>query len=462
MHRPLYLGLVCAAAAAAQASITVGSNVHVSATRPDIPHNEVVIAADPHNAGRLLACSMMLPSNGNTNSAAYVSTDGGMTWMAPVVADEPWANDPSCGYGPDGTAYFIAKTATRNPRTSSDWDVLNIRRSGDGGHTWELFPGVPANDRPFMAVDTTMGPYRGRLYAAFNHHVHGENGGHTPDDFRNTIRLATSIDGGRSFRHSYDRVLMDQGGEFTASSIVGAVAVLSDGTVAVLHEHALMSARGSTTSKLRTVRSWLQLFLSRDGGQTLEPARKIADIGASTYNKANTRAGNGAMAVDAGDGGLKDQIYVVWTDAASGRSEVMFSRSGDRGATWSAPRSISDDQKSSEPGAGPDDFMLAIAVNPAGVIGVQWYDRRDAPNNRDYYVRFTASLDGGETWQPSVRVSEFPNAESANKQGRGFLLTGGDTAGLAADNAGVFHSLWIDNRTGVQQVWTAAVSVRPN
>ena len=39
-------------------------------------------------------------------------------------------------------------------------------------------------------------------------------------------------------------------------------------------------------------------------------------------------------------------------------------------------------------------------------------------------------------------------------------LNGGDTAGLAADANGVFHLLWIDNRTGVHQVWTTTVKVR--
>jgi hypothetical protein len=35
----------------------------------------------------------------------------------------------------------------------------------------------------------------------------------------------------------------------------------------------------------------------------------------------------------------------------------------------------------------------------------------------------------------------------------------GDTAGLCADADGVFHPLWIDNRTGERQVWTATFRV---
>jgi len=126
--------------------------------------------------------------------------------------------------------------------------------------------------------------------------------------------------------------------------------------------------------------------------------------------------------------------------------------------------------------------MPAIAVNRDGVVGVSWYDRRDFPDESGWIVRFRASLDGGETWLPSIRVSEQPNnyserstfplglyVQSASDAqsytiislgAYGNIILGGDTAGLAADVDGVFHPVWADNRTGVAQVWTAPVTVR--
>lgn len=75
-----------------------------------------------------------------------------------------------------------------------------------------------------------------------------------------------------------------------------------------------------------------------------------------------------------------------------------------------------------------------------------------------YWVRFSASLDGGETWLPSVRVSTDANlVNPAEKETR---FNGGDTAGLTADADGVFHACWIDNRAGVHQMWTTTVAVR--
>jgi hypothetical protein len=88
-------------------------------------------------------------------------------------------------------------------------------------------------------------------------------------------------------------------------------------------------------------------------------------------------------------------------------------------------------------------------------VGVCWYDRRDNPDNLGYYVRFRASVDGGRTWLPSVRVSTAAQVSSEDTR-----KNSGDTAGLAADADGVFHPVWIDNRTGIPQMWTATVKVR--
>jgi hypothetical protein len=109
--------------------------------------------------------------------------------------------------------------------------------------------------------------------------------------------------------------------------------------------------------------------------------------------------------------------------------------------------------------------MATPAVNRDGIVGMLWYDRRNNPDNIGYYARFSASLDGGETWLPSVRVSEMANTNLADGDKKlrpigTFSSTGGHTAGLEADPSGVFHALWIDNRTGVQQVWTAAIEIK--
>jgi hypothetical protein len=164
----------------------------------------------------------------------------------------------------------------------------------------------------------------------------------------------------------------------------------------------------------------------------------------------------------------------------SGRWEVWFTYSADKGLTWARPRVVSDDVARAGSN-GPDNFNATVAVNKSGVVAVAWYDRRDNPDNLGWYVRLTASLDGGDTWLPSVRVSEAPHTFQGGERltldddvrfdahGSGpanltirlqsRTLYAGHTAGMAASADGSFYPLWVDNRTGVPQAWTARVTV---
>jgi hypothetical protein len=84
-----------------------------------------------------------------------------------------------------------------------------------------------------------------------------------------------------------------------------------------------------------------------------------------------------------------DDLYAVWQarQPTSGSKFVLFTRSGDRGATWSEGHSIN-----IRNGA----FVPAIATGSAGRIYVAWTDER--AGRRAVY--FNRSLDGGVTWLP--------------------------------------------------------------
>jgi hypothetical protein len=181
-----------------------------------------------------------------------------------------------------------------------------------------------------------------------------------------------------------------------------------------------------------------------------------------------------SIAADPGSVRYKDRLYVVWPDCRSGRSRILSSFSSDEGKTWSSPRMVDDPPATSSRQPLPSNFMPMVAVNRDGIVGVVWYDRRDDPTNLGWSIRFAASLDGGETWLPGTRVSSQPNVFDED----GFLSTtapatgvtielddrqfyAADTVGLTAAADGSFHPFWIDNRTGVPQVWTARIRVRP-
>ena len=445
-------GLAVAGSVNAQARIAVGPNVQASKSRSQVEHIEVTIAADPANANRLIACSML-----TGGVAAYVSFDAGATWSAPVTnTGAPRANDPTCAYGPNGAVYFVHKLKeTAGP---SDLDRLAVHRSLDGGRVWDaMVLGPQTTDRPWIAVDRrpSEGPH-GRLLVSYNYHVHGENTllAHK-QDFLNAVALQASTDGGRTFSTFAMRALMgDSAHPFRQPGMAG-TAVLRDGTALALYEHSVGGGPNPKTGKTMVVSSALMIVRSRDGGNSIEPAFKVADI-STTYNEPHTRGVTAAIASSQSSHRFGNRAWVAWGDVGSGRAEILAAYSDDGGSTWSQPARISDPPSPSSGNQKPDHFMPVLAVNNDGIVGALWYDRRDNPDNLSYYARFSASTDGGVTWLPSVRVSSAPHT-ARGKSGTG--VTSGDTAGLAASADGRFHALWIDNRTGVQQAWTAPITV---
>jgi len=455
----------------AQTAITVGPNVQASKSRNDLVHNEVLLAADPNNAKNLLGCTMAFsPQQNKVFTMAYASHDSGTSWNFAVANDTGTLSaDPACTFGPDGKAYFIAVE-----RTGTRTDSLVVYRSVDYGRTWlprtTLLASAPSADRAYVIVDQTNSKYRGRVY------IYGQIAQRTVDgEFGGlSIALWRSLDNGATFEGPIVRSRDKPFSFHPANSVV-----LSDGTLVCLIAELDSQKRndgyvGSQSRKADVQNGTLKVVTSSDGGESLNPAVKISDM-YEDWREGST--GLPSLAADRGSSAFKDRLYAVWADGRFGRTQILVSYSTDKGKTWSAPRIVSDGQTTN--GEGPDSFMPVVAVNPDGAVGVMWYDKRDIPRGLGYYVRFTASLDGGETWQPSVRVSQAPKTfENSGtlpmtagvwRNSTGALslnlrryewLAGGHTAGMTADANGIFHPFWVDNRTGLSQIWTAAVVVR--
>ncbi len=146
-------------------------------------------------------------------------------------------------------------------------------------------------------------------------------------------------------------------------------------------------------------------------------------------------------------------VYAAWLDAdGRGCAVVAFARSVDRGATWSAPFTLSE-QASSQRDGDYDATIPTVAVNRDGIVGVAWYDTRGASDRAGRAYRFRASRDGGLTWCPSIRVSAGDILGGQKPPGPGH------TGGLAASADGAFHAVWVDDHNGRQHARTAAVRV---
>jgi hypothetical protein len=462
--------------------ISVGPNVQVSSPRGKYAHYELLAGAHLTDPNKLMACSMVIvPEQNASNSVVYTSLDGGKTWKETLEAhDANLAGDPVCPYGAGDNAYFVVLT-TKDPTK------MLVYRSSDAGLTWSQPTRLPFIDRENLIVDTTGGKYNGRLY------INGT--GSTPgieSGSKNGVFLFRSTDNGVNFQPPVVR----ESAEHQSVVGMGNTVVLSDGTLVTLFGH----NKDTTTIEGRENRanqanSWLRVVTSNDGGETLSTGIVVSDW----FMDRDRSQGSHIpwLAVDPGSTAFKDRLYAVWDDARSGRLEVLLAFSSDKGKTWSKPVTVSDDRVADDPEQGPDQIMPLVAVSNKGVVGVAWYDRREHKDNLGWWLRFAASLDGGETFLPSVRVSSTANNFGAAEiwpvkaavsgggepvrgggEGRGgslasqasrplavrvavdgFFFSPGHTSGFVADAAGVFHPIWTDNRTGVSQLWTAPVTV---
>lgn len=470
--------IICAAGGDAQTAkspIVVGPNVQVSAANGSRDHYEVYVGADPENPKDLVGCSMIeakLPTTRITDSIVYSSFDGGASWTPTLESDDALqgVGDPACVFGPGGKAYFVALAMeTDGPLSTQYTSHMLVYRSANEGKTWSEPVKLPMVDRDFISVDTTHSKYRGNVYITANGFARAI--GQAPPTAGFTY--FRSEDSGKTFSDPY--LLAAPPGHGTIGQTQSAI--LSDGTIVAFFSELLDEAHLPIRPKTPTFN--LDVVRSTDGGQSFTRATVAAQayIGYSAVGSLIP-----TLAVDNSTGPFKNRLYAVWSDYRFGRSEVLMIHSSDEGKTWSKPIVVNDDA-SRGPGKGPDDFMPAVAVNRDGVVGVMWYDRRDNPDDIGYWVRFSASLDGGETFLPSVRVSTAPQTYAPDTwrmmwpmvQGGGDPipdtpkgdLTGafavntwpGHTAGMAATADGVFHPFWVDNRSGIQQVWTAAVNV---
>jgi len=271
------------------------------------------------------------------------------------------------------------------------------------------------------------------------------------------ITLFRSLDGGKTYERPIQRLAPDR----TTVVHPGNAIVLSDGTFVAVFAQLTIDKRNDGYPDGQSVpasrpNGFIKAMTSSDGGDTLNPATLVSDMYADWRQQPKSTIPR--VDGDVYTSVFRDRIYAVWADGRfGGRTQIVLSYSTDKGNTWSKPRLVNGDRLPARVELERSAAMPAVAVNKGGIVGVTWYDRRDSTNDVDYYVRFAASLDGGETFIPSVRVSQRPRVFDQNEQWpikglviaekarpvrlviiRDEWLASGDTAGLAADANGVF------------------------
>jgi hypothetical protein len=438
--------------------IVVGPNILVS-RNSNLPHVEMMIAANPRNPKNLLGAAMsMSKPDGSMSSKTYASFDGGYTWFDSSFAEQLAGGgaDSQVAFSPHGTALFAAIARVRHRQGRSRW-ALHFYRSEDGGRTWlrPLDLGT-SYDHPQVAVDQTHGRHAGRIYVG------------VLCSADRTLGLFRSDDDGRSFVGPVKVI-----GDRSAGGNITTLMVLGDGTLVVTYT----DFKFDPARRDQPLESDIWLVKSVDGGVTFSAPVKVTTMKYSTQKDPLTRLASFPLfAADTKSKRFRDRLYAVWSGYSSGSMRIFYTYSADGGKAWAAPRPL--DNTAPE---GANQFTATVAVNDEGKVGVMWLDTRGLKrDDSEYNAYFTTSLDGGESFLPPVRLSSSPSLRWGagnmavspdvviDEKGtpRIFFVSvaarwsiGGDYLGLTADSEGVFHPLWADSRTGTFQVYSGRVRV---
>lgn len=418
--------------------IEVGEPVAVSGERPEIPQVEPSLAAHPEKPGLLFGAAITFsdPRKGfDANTVAgFRSADGGRSWQSvpfPACRVDPWVS-----FGGGDRVYLSCMGLPQSP--------LVVYSSADAGQTWSgpvRVPALEGVDRPVLSTLHKAGSTDDSVLVAFGQYSPA------PGLRSRTYGAAVSrsSNGGRTFsgpvavRHD---ALAQQ--PFDA-------AVLSSGTY-VLFFMDYATGDGEPPVHRRT---WA--VRSEDGGRTFSmPVLVFEQLGQEMP---------WAVAVDRSSK-HRDRLYLAvdgsWQRRVTGPPApgkgLFLLISDDGGESWRTAGTVTDAP------AGANAETPAIAINREGTVGVAWYDTRRNPTESCYDLYFSASLDGGVTFLPNVRVTPASSCPQASPQQHGVASRwsfGGDYSGLAAGADGKFHILWADSRSGIYRLWAADVRVVP-
>ena len=375
-------------------------------------YSEPAVTIDPENPQHIIVVFQ------NEAHAAY-SRDEGKHWtVASGVQSKQYrvSGDVSAAFDTKGHA-IICYMAFDKLGTFNYWghnssrNGLYVRRSLDGGKTWEpqdhtivaqtSSPDVPWEDKPYIVSDTTKGPYSGNLYV-----------GWTRWSLTNSkILLTRSSDDGLTWSTPIE--IDDHPGLPRDDN--GAL----EGFDGAVDNHGKLYAVWAGDNHI-------QFAVSRNGGKSFSRPRNIIDTAPIMFQVESVERSNGFPQIAVDSRGRKDRLYVTWSDYRNGDVDVFCSTSTDGGRTWTTANRVNNDPIHN----GADQFFQWLALDPSsGAVNVMFYDRRTDPTNRSQTIVLARSTDGGKS---------FVNYAWTQKPFDAFGDFLGDYTGLAAMNGRVY------------------------
>ncbi len=476
-------------------------NVTVNQDTAGAPQNETTIAVDPNNPNRVLAAAndyvtrtwtCTLPggtacgARGDGYSGTYFSNDGGTTWCCASKLDGssqgtlipgvthlsggPYdaGGDPAVTFDSRGNAYYAGLGFNR---TSAPNTVAVNRGTFDasGKLSWSAPTFInqttspsTLNDKEWIVADANAGsPFRDRVYVTFTRFLFNPINGHY---VQSPIMEAYSNDGGRTF---------------SAPQIIGAPALYSQGSRAVVGPDGTLYVFFDGATRLATLDS-TYVVKSTDGGQTFSSPLQISTLN-EISSPANTvfRVNSFPAAAVAPNG----DVYATWSTEIGSHAAAVYSKSTDGGATWSTPAlmfpGLDASTQTAEGYPAPglatpdlhrvDTFWPAVAISPSGRVYMSAYAAdvvspwqtcaHPAPgvvgrinclalgpyvNNArlDYAVR--------DLTTDQIQIVTTHPINTRLQFGGGFI---GDYTDIAVGSDNVYHALWTDTNNKQTVTW---------
>jgi hypothetical protein len=378
--------------------------------------NEPSIAVDPTDGNKMVIGWRQFDTiNSDFRQAGWgYTTDAGVHWTFPGVLQQGlFRSDPVLHFNEIGDFFYLSLRSDGFSFFCDDvWGSLN------GGQSWtELSPdqGAHGGDKEWFTVDKNVGGVgHGFQYQFWTEGLACDFGG-----------FSRSIDGGITWQTPLS---------LPHSPQWGSLDVDTNGNLFIAGEFDQFYCLRSSNAQI--------------GNETptfdqVTPVNMGGDLGMGGINNIGL-CGQTFIAADRSGGPANNNVYMLASVFPPGQNftEVMFVRSSDGGATFSAPVRVNDDANHQSKWH----WLGTLSVAPNGRIDSVWYDTRNAANNIDSQLFYSWSTDGGVTWAPNIAVSNSFNPQAGYPQNEKI----GDYITIVSDN------------TGGNVAYSATFNVNPN
>lgn len=427
----------------------VGPNIRLGDDPPALPPM-LRAQAEPHLARSVTDTNLLVATfqegrytdGGAVNCGYAVSEDGGATWsrgliphLVSALDGGPFTrvSDPVAGVDRDNT--ILLNTLGITGSSGAFRTTIVLSKSTDGGRTFSQPLTVLTNalpdvmlDKNWMAVNTFAGtPSAGRIAVTFTRFDT------TSGSQVNPIYALHSDDGGTNWTAPR---------QISPAICQGSQPVfLPAGALAVVY----WNFAGPNGQRI-------EVAVSPDGGDAPFARRVVTDV-PSPYDDVQAR--DGLFLPTAATDRTLGILYVTYQGRVGGAPRILFTRSADQGMMWTAPIPVSD-----TPG-GAGVFNPALAVSPDGQqVTVAFFDKRhDTTGGYRYDLYLAESFDGGDTWEPNLRLSgQSSDLRTAPRTASGYMV--GDYHGVvpALNLDAPAWAIWVDTRTGSPDPFVVSVN----